>query len=344
MLRLRSLAAALLVLLVAGSASGRPPARKGPWSDLPRRVGVIIVLGFGHTQESRPTWHMVQRVGRAVEAYHRGLSRVILVCGGYTTGHVAEAEEMKVIAQAMGVPARHIVMERNSQSTEGNAKYAARIAHKRGFRSGLLVTHRSHMKRARRTFRRRKVVPELYSLTADSFSMDDFPWPELPKALQGQRFDAIVVHGGDPGTAPMREDPMVSPTTRQLAFTLAALTRGGIKSIPIFLHHRPTAIGRIPRSEVMGLAAIAFGVHASRLIYALARRNGPKERRLWTAIETYGWKRVLAILPTDRLLESEDVAKRYAEKGVEAVIMPAYHLPRFPPPRSAPPRSRARSL
>ena len=107
------------------------------WERLPKKIGVIIALGFGHAEEARPMWQMAQRVGRAVEAWKRGKSRYVMFCGGYTSGHVAEAEEMKIMAMVFGVPARRIIVENGSLSTKGNARNAALILQPRRFRSAL---------------------------------------------------------------------------------------------------------------------------------------------------------------------------------------------------------------
>ncbi len=137
----------------------------------PLRVGVIIALGIGHRHEARPTYKMLQRVTAAVSAYRQKRAKYILFCGGHTTGHISEADEMKIMAQALGVPARAILVENGSISTGQNARNAARLVGRKRFRSALLVTHKSHMDRAMGHFKKR--VPRLrriYKLYADDFA------------------------------------------------------------------------------------------------------------------------------------------------------------------------------
>jgi uncharacterized SAM-binding protein YcdF (DUF218 family) len=72
---------------------------------------------------------------------------VLLLCGG-GAGPVPEAEIMRRLALARGVPAAALLVEPKSQDTVGNARQSARLLATRGGHSVLLVSDRVHLPRA----------------------------------------------------------------------------------------------------------------------------------------------------------------------------------------------------
>jgi len=320
----------LLLLLTSQHARAFPEEE---WEKLPRKIGVIIALGFGHAEEARPMWQMAQRVGRAVEAWKRGRARYVMFCGGYTSGHVAEAEEMKIMAMAFGVPARRIIVENGSLSTKGNARNARMILRPRRFRSALLVTHESHLERAMKTFGKMDVVRRLYSLTADDFTMDDDPWPEIPEETLKGGFDAVVAHGVRPKLSFLGDTVILDRPGRALAYTVAALWRGGLEDTPFFLWYKAAGVGHVTRAEALGIACIGFGVPRRLLHYSASRRFGTENVELFPTCRKHGWKKVLLVLPPKKWRDRERIIRQYEENGIETVVMATFEIPENAPPR-----------
>ena len=318
-----------LLLLTSSTAQAFP---EGEWEKLPRKIGVIIALGFGHSEEARPMWQMAQRVGRAAEAWKRGKAKYVMFCGGYTSGHVAEAEEMKIMAMAFGVPARRIILENGSLSTKGNARNARDLLEPRRFRSAVLITHGSHLGRAKKTFEKMKVVRRLYGLTADDFTMDDDPWPKIPKEILSKDFDAVIAHGVRPNLSFQGDTVVLDESARALAYSVASLWRGGMKNTPIFLWYKASGVGHITRAEALGIACIGFGVPRRLLNYSASRRFGTSNVELFPTCRKNGWKSVLLLLPPKKFKDKDRIVRQYKENGIETVVMPTFEIPHKAPP------------
>jgi len=302
------------------------------WDKLPRKIGVIIALGFGHPEEARPMWQMAQRVGRAAEAWKRGKAKYVMFCGGYTSGHIAEAEEMKIMAMAYGIPARRIILENGSLSTKGNARNARMILEPRRFRSAVLVTHSSHLGRAKKTFVKGEVVRRLYGLSADDFTMDDDPWPEIPKKILKEDFDAVIAHGERPNLSFLGDTVVLDESARGLAYSVASLWRGGLKNTPVFLWYKASGVGHITRAEALGIACIGFGVPRRLLHYSASRRFGTSNVELFPTCRKHGWKKVLLLLPPKKFKDKDRIVRQYEENGIETVVMPTFEIPENAPP------------
>lgn len=284
------------------------------------RVGIIIALGYGHQREARPTRSMAQRVWKAVELYREKKASKILFCGGYTSGHVAESEEMKIMAMALGVPSRSILVENGSISTQQNAANAKALIDKHRFRSAALVTHKNHMKRARKAFATIRRLARIEAHYADESEP-----PELDLRYEGDlpaldQFDAMILHAWTRlPDFPM--DPMaLGDEHAGLAWTAADLFQRGFRR-PIYIWHRAFAAGHITRSEAIGIAAIALGVPQKWLLYSQSRRFSPEKEDLFDACKKNGWTRILAVIPPSRAKDSEEILAQYQEQGLEATLL-----------------------
>jgi hypothetical protein len=318
--RLPRVGSLLLTLALAVICAQATPRGLAAEEQRSHQLGVIIALGFGHVHEARPTFSMVQRVLTAVDLYHRKVARHILFSGGYTTGHVAEAEEMAIMAMAYGVPAKAIWVENASNTTGDNARYSEYLIDRHRVRSAALVTHSSHMERARKAFLK---IPRLR--TIDRYHADDAQIPihdlsydeELPKS---DEFDAIMLHA----TSRVREFPFqplgVPPDHVDLARTAGDLhQRGYVK--PVYIWHRAFAAGHITRAEVIGIAAVAFGVPQKWLVYSPSRRNAAEKQSLFEFAVSAGWIRVLVVIPRHREKEADKIIAQYAEHGIIARVI-----------------------
>jgi uncharacterized SAM-binding protein YcdF (DUF218 family) len=91
-----------------------------------------------------------RRVGRGVDLYKEGAADLIVLSGG---GPMPEAEIMRDVALAAGVPADALLLEPASCDTLGNARECARLLAARGLQSVILVSDRTHLPRAALLFR-----------------------------------------------------------------------------------------------------------------------------------------------------------------------------------------------
>ena len=101
---------------------------------------------------------LTRRLDLGVRLYLAGAAPLLLLCGG-GTGPVPEAELMRRMALARGVPDALLLVEPNSRDTVENVWEAARLLRPRGARLVLLVSDRAHLPRAALLFRRRAGVP-----------------------------------------------------------------------------------------------------------------------------------------------------------------------------------------
>jgi uncharacterized SAM-binding protein YcdF (DUF218 family) len=111
-----------------------------------RRADAIVVLGCPRSTRLR------RRIERGISLYRQEVAPVLLLSGG-GCGPVPEAELMRGIALAEGVPRAALLIEPNSSDTLGNAHETALLLHGQGLRSIMLVSDRTHLPRAALLFR-----------------------------------------------------------------------------------------------------------------------------------------------------------------------------------------------
>jgi hypothetical protein len=306
------------ITLALGDVRALPPSPKDP-----ARVGVIIVLGSGHIYEAKPGFKMVQRVGSAVAAYREKRAKYLLFCGGHTTGHIAEADEMKIMAQAYGIPSRAILTENGSISTNQNARHAERIIDKKKFRSALLVTHSNHLPRAVAAYKKIKRLKRIHRWPADDFAPKpielEFDQPLPPTG----DFQAIVIHGRSRSVDFMGDTLVLDSLQKSLATAMAYLYQQGATDIPYFVWHKAIAIGHVTRAEMIGIAAAGLGLPARHLVYSPSRRFSHQPTGLFEFCTEQGWTKVLALTTPGREDEAELIEEQYRDKGIEATVITA---------------------
>lgn len=128
---------------------GRRPTPEGPFD-------AIIVAGCRVTPEGEASVPLRARAELAVDLYEQGLAKRILFTGGVGEHAPSEAEAAYAVARERGVPARHLLLEERSTSTEENARNAAELLEAERV---LLVTDAYHVLRAERVFARH--LPEV---------------------------------------------------------------------------------------------------------------------------------------------------------------------------------------
>lgn len=124
----------------------------------PQAADAIVVFAGGVGESGKAGGGVQERVGRAVELYQSGFAPVVIFSSGYVFT-LREAEVMKAIAVANGVPADAIILEEAAANTYENVVNSSRIASERGWKRVLLVSSPYHMRRALKTWR--KVAPAI---------------------------------------------------------------------------------------------------------------------------------------------------------------------------------------
>jgi uncharacterized SAM-binding protein YcdF (DUF218 family) len=113
----------------------------------------VVVLGCRLKPDGTTGALLARRVARGVELFQRGAAPLLVLSGG-GGGAVPEAEVMRRIARAAGVPEAALIVEPRSRNTRENARETARLLAACGRSSVLLVSDRTHLPRAALLFRR----------------------------------------------------------------------------------------------------------------------------------------------------------------------------------------------
>jgi uncharacterized SAM-binding protein YcdF (DUF218 family)/glycosyltransferase involved in cell wall biosynthesis len=133
------------------------------FSSPPQAADAIVVFAGGVGESGKAGVGVAERVGKAVELYRAGYAPSVVFSSGYVFT-LREAESMKAIAVANGVPAEAIVLEQTAANTYENVRNTNEIARARGWSRVLLVSSPYHMLRATRTWR--KVAPDIAVIPA----------------------------------------------------------------------------------------------------------------------------------------------------------------------------------
>jgi uncharacterized SAM-binding protein YcdF (DUF218 family) len=116
------------------------------------------VFAGGVGESGRAGGGFQERVTTAINLYRAGhASRLVFSSGFVYT--MREAEVMKAVAVANGVPAGAIILEESAANTYENVAFTKRILDAHGWRRILLVSSPYHMRRAMATWR--KIAPEI---------------------------------------------------------------------------------------------------------------------------------------------------------------------------------------
>jgi uncharacterized SAM-binding protein YcdF (DUF218 family)/glycosyltransferase involved in cell wall biosynthesis len=119
----------------------------------PKKADAIVVFAGGVGESGEAGGGYQERVKQAVDLYHQGFAPRMIFSSGYVFAF-QEAEVMKSLAVANGVPPAAITLEKEATNTRENVVLSERILHAQGWRSILLVSSPYHMRRALLTWRR----------------------------------------------------------------------------------------------------------------------------------------------------------------------------------------------
>lgn len=118
-----------------------------------RQADVIVVLGSGVDAGRYLTLDSSHRMVRGAQLYFKGLAKKILFAGGLSDeGKVTEAAVLAQEAGRLNIPTEAILLEKHSQNIRDQVVQIKKIMEPLGWKSLLLVTSCTHMKRALMAF------------------------------------------------------------------------------------------------------------------------------------------------------------------------------------------------
>lgn len=121
-------------------------------------LDTLVVLGC-RVRDGRLSAAAARRVERAASAYREHEAKLVIASGGKLWQGVMEADAFTRRLVELGVPAEHVLGERESQTTRGNARSVAQMLRQRGVVRVGLVTCDWHMARALWLFQKSGLEP-----------------------------------------------------------------------------------------------------------------------------------------------------------------------------------------
>jgi len=120
-------------------------------SEMPQKADAIVVFGGGVGETGSPGKSTIERARYAVELRNKGYANKLIFSSGYTYIY-NDAQNMKLFALSMGVPAEDIILEEKANSTYENVIFSKNILNKNNYKTVLLVTSPYNMRRAKAVF------------------------------------------------------------------------------------------------------------------------------------------------------------------------------------------------
>ena len=121
--------------------------RRSAQSDL-RQADVILVLGSAVWPNEQPSPSLRARTERAIELYHEGYAPYLLLSGGLGRYPPEEAEVMRRLALAAGIPEQALILDQEARSTRESITSAREIMQEGGWETALIVSDPFHIQRA----------------------------------------------------------------------------------------------------------------------------------------------------------------------------------------------------
>jgi uncharacterized SAM-binding protein YcdF (DUF218 family) len=113
-----------------------------------------LILGAAVWPDGRPSPTLRRRTLHASALWHRGAVQALVACGGLGHHPPTEAEAMRDLLLAEGVPPGAIRLEDRSRNTHENLLFALPLLADLGAREVVIVTDLTHAPRARLIARR----------------------------------------------------------------------------------------------------------------------------------------------------------------------------------------------
>ncbi|MBI3493777.1 MAG: YdcF family protein, partial [Acidobacteria bacterium] len=131
----------------------------------PQHADAIVVFAGGVGESGQAGGGYQERVKQAVDLYRQGFAPRIVISSGFVFAF-KEAEVMRALAVASGVPDSAIVLETRAANTFENVTFTREILDRNGWRRILLVSSPYHMRRALLTWK--KAAPSKAFFTSSS--------------------------------------------------------------------------------------------------------------------------------------------------------------------------------
>ncbi len=133
-------------------------------TDYSRRADAIVVFGARVYADGRPSDALADRVRTGCGLYLDGLADRLIFSGGPGDGDIHEAESMRTMAIALGVPKEVILLDTEGVNTKATVKNTAEIFDRLGIKRVLAVSHFYHLPRIKMSYQRRRW--EVYTVPA----------------------------------------------------------------------------------------------------------------------------------------------------------------------------------
>jgi uncharacterized SAM-binding protein YcdF (DUF218 family) len=112
-----------------------------------RHFDTLIVLGYPSMPDGTPSPEQRERTLEAVREYRDGVASHLIFTGGAAHNHFVEADVMKTLAVANGVPSNEITVEDQAQNTIQNIYYSDQIMEAHHWTSAEVISSPSHLPR-----------------------------------------------------------------------------------------------------------------------------------------------------------------------------------------------------
>jgi len=167
----------LLMIMIYGATDYTGILGSGQRSPLPS-VDCIVVYGAKVNHDGTPSGALAERVNRAVELFHQGYGRYLLMTGGANHNGKSETQSMKDFAISQGVPADRIIVDESGFKTYYSILNVKKIMENRGWHQSLSVSHNYHLLRIK--------------LAADHAGLNTYTVPVKNSGLISYEFWSVI--------------------------------------------------------------------------------------------------------------------------------------------------------
>lgn len=113
-----------------------------------QKKDVLIVLGYPTKKDGSLSAILRERVNKAAQLYHEGVSNTIICSGAAAHNRFIEAAVMAQALIDQGVPDNNIIREKDSKSTYQNLFNSKKIMERMGLNTAVIVSSPWHLRKA----------------------------------------------------------------------------------------------------------------------------------------------------------------------------------------------------